>query len=273
MTVDSGPEDALSWETWYVEWLRTHRGVEITDRTQTHYETAATMIHEQFCQSGFWKEYTANLATYHDEYMTRNGYDLLLHRQQVPVVEKKPWLSFLNKTYRENYLHNGNWPEEPRGGWIEPSNWLAKIPDVARTTIVVKYLDGVEFLATKTRALCEDEHGMEFKCEYEAKPEGYYAAHMYATSTFDVPSMTFDSVKVETKVEIQITTQIQDVIKKLLHKYYEEKRSSLPLAEERAWQWDYTSEQFVVNYLGHILHYVEGMIMEIRDRQRTIDTA
>ena len=34
------------------------------------------------------------------------------------------------------------------------------------------------------------------------------------------------------------------------------------------WQWDYKSDEFSANYLGHILHYVEGMIVEIREKQK-----
>lgn len=33
------------------------------------------------------------------------------------------------------------------------------------------------------------------------------------------------------------------------------------------WQWDYESDEFIPNYLGHILHYIEGMIMEVRKRE------
>ena len=33
------------------------------------------------------------------------------------------------------------------------------------------------------------------------------------------------------------------------------------------WQWDYTNDRFNTNYLGHIVHYVEGMIVQLRDKQ------
>lgn len=68
-------------------------------------------------------------------------------------------------------------------------------------------------------------------------------------------------------IEIQITTQLQEVIRSLLHKYYEDRRKGVE-AEGTKWQWDYKSDEFVANYLGHILHYVEGMIMDIREKQR-----
>ena len=65
--------------------------------------------------------------------------------------------------------------------------------------------------------------------------------------------------------EIQVTTQIQEIIKTLLHKQYEEKRK-VNTPKDYKWQWDSKSPQFIPNYLGHIVHYVEGMIIEIRDK-------
>ncbi len=67
-------------------------------------------------------------------------------------------------------------------------------------------------------------------------------------------------------VEIQITTQIQEIIKVLLHKHYEENRKTT-VPKDYKWQWDYKSPEFSSNYLGHIIHYVEGMIVEIRDKE------
>ncbi|MGA8485346.1 MAG: hypothetical protein WB706_13230 [Nitrososphaeraceae archaeon] len=33
------------------------------------------------------------------------------------------------------------------------------------------------------------------------------------------------------------------------------------------WKWNYKSDLFSSSYLGHILHYVEGLILEVRDKQ------
>jgi len=69
-------------------------------------------------------------------------------------------------------------------------------------------------------------------------------------------------------VEVQVTTSIKEVIKKLLHTFYEDSRKSPrpPSIEEISW--NYRSPQFNAAYLGHILHYVEGMIIEVRDQQK-----
>jgi predicted NAD-dependent protein-ADP-ribosyltransferase YbiA (DUF1768 family) len=100
----------------------------------------------------------------------------------------------------------------------------------------------------------------------EARPEGYYAAHFYARNEFEISKLDWDTERVSVSVEIQVTTQLQEVIKNLLHTYYEKRR----LAAQDApadWQWDYRTDECCTNDLGHILHYVEGMIVEIRERQ------
>jgi predicted NAD-dependent protein-ADP-ribosyltransferase YbiA (DUF1768 family) len=98
--------------------------------------------------------------------------------------------------------------------------------------------------------------------------EGHYAAHLCVCDTFEVPGERWDTKSVPVTVEIQITTQLQEAIRRLLHSYYEARRM-LPVQERSDWQWEYGSDEFVANYLGHILHYVEGMIMEVRDRQNS----
>ena len=82
-----------------------------------------------------------------------------------------------------------------------------------------------------------------------------------------MPTLKWESTKTEISLEIQITTQLQEVIRKLLHSFYEERRSEKPQKNKRQWQWDYRSEEFGANYLGHILHYLEGMIVEIREKR------
>ena len=164
-------------------------------------------------------------------------------------------------------MENEVFPEPPIEGWILPENWYSRIDDILRTLIVVKYLDGVEFIIAKIRSLCE-EIEKDFECIFQAREVGYYAVHLYLKEEFEIPRMDWDTVKVITAIEIQITTQLQEVIRKLLHKYYEERRM-LPPGTERMWQWDYRSDEFATNYLGHILHYIEGMIMDIREKERT----
>ena len=124
----------------------------------------------------------------------------------------------------------------------------------------MKYLDGVEFLIGKIKKFNEG-YNFDFTSFLEAREDGYYAAHIYIKQSFEIPKISWDTERIITCFEIQITTQLQEVIRKLLHKFYEEKRQKSK-SKERAstkWQWDYKSDEFSAAYLGHILHYVEGM--------------
>ncbi len=260
--MDDKPKDILQ----YKQWLKENHQVEITDKIKNNYESATDKMKQQFQKSSFWKQLGENLREYNDEYYLDKEYQLL-QETSLPDILTKPFDSFLLKTFRKNILENEVFPEPPIEGWILPENWYSRIDDILRTLIVVKYLDGVEFIIAKIRSLCE-EIEKDFECIFQAREVGYYAVHLYLKEEFEIPRMDWDTVKVITAIEIQITTQLQEVIRKLLHKYYEERRM-LPPGTERMWQWDYRSDEFATNYLGHILHYIEGMIMDIREKERT----
>jgi hypothetical protein len=249
----------------YKNWLKNSHSAEISDRSQTYYESVADRISRTLQQSQFWVEMIGCLHDVDGEYSLITGYPLfeLGHRPQLCV---KPFESFLLKTFRKNILNNKNWPSEPQGGWLLPSNWFTKINDMMRTLFVVKYLDGVQFMIEKLQSLCKS-HDLDCNVYLEAREEGYYAAHVYTRMEFEIPRINWETEKVIVPIELQITTQLQEVIRKLLHKYYEDKRKRTT-DEVTKWQWNYQSDEFVANYLGHILHYVEGMIVEVREKQK-----
>lgn len=250
----------------YKEWLKKEHKIEISAQTETYYDSVTNIIKRDFEESNCWVALIDNLREFDSQYrLQKEGYSLLLTRDK-PTLYIKPFKSFLGKTLRKNVLQNQNWPDEPDDGWIFPNNWYSRIDDIIRTLIVVKYFDGVEFMVEKMQSLYE-QHGLPCVPFFEAKEEGYYAAHLYTKREFEIPRPTWDTERVTVSIEVQITTQVQEVIRKLLHKYYEERRERLR-KEDIKWQWNYESDEFIANYLGHILHYVEGMIMEIRERQK-----
>jgi hypothetical protein len=250
----------------YKAWLRDKHDVTVGRRVQNHFESVASRLESAFESSQFWTGLLGNLKNYQEEYLMGTGYDLLTTLDPPPILTK-PFNSFLLKTFRANVLENARWPDEPLDGWVLPDNWCSRIYDIVRTSFVVKYFDGVEFMIDKAEALC-GENGLQCEVSLEAREEGYYAAHLNVHQDVEIPKFDWDSERIEARVEVQVTTQLQEVIRRLLHKYYEEKRGRIGTADERAkWQWDYTSDEFACNYLGHILHYVEGMIMDVRDRQ------
>jgi hypothetical protein len=253
----------------YKVWLKENYNIDVSLKNESHYKAVTTGMVRDFKISEFWKGLVKALPEYHDEYNSRTTYPLLVFRDREPIIETKPFGSFLLKTYRKNILENKNFPNEPQDGWLMPSNWYSKINDTIRTLLAVKYLDGVEFLIGKIETLCAS-FGTRCKSSLEAREEGYYAAHLYIKHQFEIPRTNWDTEKVEATVEIQITTQLQEVIRKLLHKYYEDRRQNFrdKGIDVMKWKWDYRSDEFSAAYLGHILHYVEGMIMDIRAKQK-----
>lgn len=251
----------------YRKWLKDEHGIEIKDRDETYYDSVTSKIKRDLETSDFWIQLIGDLERHDQEYRLDTGYLLFIPRFELEL-ETKSFESFLLKTQRKNVLENKSWPKEPEGGWYLPSNWFSRINDILRTLLVVRYFDGVNFMINKIDSLCK-ENNMECKVFYEAREEGYYAAHLYTKKEFEIPTVTWDTERNIFSIEIQITTQLQEVIRKLLHKYYARKRKAVKEPTTK-WQWDYKCDEFCVNYLGHILHYVEGMIMDIREKQKEV---
>jgi len=250
----------------YKEWLKKEHKIEITSLDKTYYESVSNKIKQEFEKSELWETLIGKLKTYNDEYyIKKDGYQLLTNRESVPTLNLKSYNSFFLKTYRKNVLDNSNWPNPPNVGWILPDDWYLYINDIVRTELIVKYLDGVEFLIEKLDLLCK-EFTSTCRPDYEAKEEGYYAVHVYTKQNVEIPMRDWRTKKIDVDIEIQITTQLQENIRKLIHKYYEVRRTR-ERQDDVKWQWDYHSDEFSANYLGHILHYMEGMIMEIREKQ------
>lgn len=249
----------------YKEWLKKEHKIEILDRTETDYESVTSKIKTDFEKSDFWIQLTEDLKEFDSDYESTTGYALLTPRFE-PELYIKPFDSLLLKTFRKDILENKKWPDEPEGGWHFPDNWYSKINDIIRTLFVVKYLDGVGFMRDQIKFICKQQ-SLQYQISLEASEEGYYAAHLYTKQEFEIPGVDWDTEKVKVSIEIQITTQLQEVIRKLLHKYYEERRKRVE-EEDIKWQWNYESDEFATNYLGHILHYIEGMVMEIREKQK-----
>ena len=249
----------------YKLWLREHHNVDVR-RTETHYDSVTSKICKDVAASPCWQALITNLAGMDQAYLVETTYKLFVEGSLTPQLLTKPFESFIVKTFRQNILDNHRWPDGPaETGWILPPRWFEQINDIVRSLLVVKYLDGVTFAADRISAIVK---AQDTTCDIElkAREEGYYAAHLYFPVACEIPREDWDTEKVTISVELQITTQVQEVIRKLLHAYYEEKRITRE-PESATWQWNYKSPEFAANYLGHVLHYVEGMIMDIREKQ------
>lgn len=245
-------------------WFNLFLGFEIDTSYAYYYTTVVRQLKNDFEESIFWQKILHELNEINDKYFMAKNVHLLTSVED-PKILTKSLDSLMMKAYRKNILNNNNFPNEPIGGWITPENWFESIKDVVRTTITVKYLDGVQFLVSELEKLTLD-HGFYFTSSLEAREEGYYAAHTGIVFPISMPDQSFNPIDKKLNIEIQITTQIQEIIKTLLHKHYEENRKVLT-PQDYKWQWDHKSPEFTSNYLGHIIHYVEGMIVEIRDKE------
>lgn len=253
------PEDIKD----YLIWLSECHHKKVDGSTRTYYKGVSHTIKNEFFKSDLWSEICNSLKVFDQKYKIETSYDLL-YNINPPELLIKTYDSYLSKTYRKNIINNKNYPEKPSEGWVFPEEDFSKINDIVRTSISVKYLDGVEFIISEIREICK-KHEAKFTEYYEAREEGYYAAHCYIYQDIEIPKKNWDTRNINIRIEIQITTQLQEIIKTLLQKYYEEKRQLLKPPDIK-WQWDYKGDEFATNYLGHILHYVEGMIMDIRER-------
>lgn len=248
----------------YKNWLKKTLEIEISDKDETRYKYISSKLMEEMKDSLFWKSLIKSFERLDNEYLLQTGY-YLFTANKCPEIQVKSFVSFFEKSFRKNIIQNKNYPDPPTSGWILPQNWFEKTNDIIRVCFVVKYLDGVEFLLENIKNLGQP-YKLDFEEHFEARDEGYYAVHLYTKLNFEIPLKTWDTENIDVSFEIQITTQLQDVIRKLTHEYYENRRVRID-KESKKWQWDYKSDDFSANYLGHILHYLEGMIMEIRNKK------
>ena len=248
----------------YPEWLATAQRVSV-EAHESHYQTVCRDLLEGFSKSPFWIKAVAGLKEVDARYQIEKKYPLI--SAAAPDLVIKPWSSFLHKTYRRNVLTNENFPNAPVGGWILPDNWFERIHDIIRTTIEVKYLDGVAIVLRSLKEWAEQERCFESE-KLEARVSGYYGAHFECGFVARVPSVTWKPYDQRITVEVQVSTSIKEVIKKLLHTFYEDDREKGKQPSIEDISWNYSSPQFNAAYLGHILHYVEGMIIEVRNQRR-----
>ena len=249
----------------FLRWGEKSTTCAIKRSDRTRYNSVVLAVRAQLEESDFWRDFLAAVKLESQEYYLRTKYKLLPADDMLtPRIEVKSADSAVEKCYRKNVILNDAWPTPPKDGWVTPATWFESFPDNVRTQFVVKYLDGVQALVTRIESYL-DSTGTPYDSVLHARDYGYYGAHIVFRREFEIPGTTWETENSVIPIEIQVRTELQDVIGRLTHKYYQARRLRSPEDSEN-WQWRYDSEEFVPNYLGHILHYVEGMIMEVRNR-------
>lgn len=248
----------------YIDWAKTTLGIDLEDineRTLYHYnvQNAFTAV----INSPFLKGLNAQLAKWAEEYKTQTGSDLLMENSRLSPIQK-PYDSAINKSFRKNIILNDHYPGPPKKGWITPKNLPDHINDSVRGTLVCKFIDGPSYVSARLTDYA-DALGLRNRQYSQERDEGYYAYHFYAGFDVELYNNIGQVRKSTVDMEIQITTQFQEVLRSLTHRFYEERRLQSEVDHSK-WKWDHKSNRFRVGYLSHALHLLEAMITESRDK-------
>ena len=148
----------------YIKWLNDTHNKSITRKTETYYDSVSSKVQSKFSTSPFWIELSEQLQEFNDQFSLKTQYPLLVNDKI--ELNIKTWNSFLEKNFRHNVVNNNNWPDPPELGWVFNDTWFSKANDIVRTLIVVKYLDGVDYLIKKIESLAE-KHNLEITKKLE----------------------------------------------------------------------------------------------------------
>lgn len=251
----------------YKTWLYETHHIDLNDRRyKTFYELNATRALDTVQQHAFFVDLDKFLLETESLYDENGSFGLLMGKNEVKLF-KKPFESVINKSFRKNIAFNRRFPAPPMDGWLLPENWFASFDDLIRGTIVTKYIDAPEFLSSRMQGYAT-KNGLEASVTSRESDSGYYAYHFYLTVPMEMAAVDMNPMDTNVKIEIQITTQLQEILRKLTHGFYEELRLD-PLQDKRAWKWDFQSPRFQASYLGHTLHLLEGVIVQLKNRSET----
>lgn len=256
--------------TEYTEWAKNVLFTDFEDsRSKNIYTVNLQAFFNTVSEHDFFKGLDEKLSLWSEEYKNQTTSQLLMDNSTLNLLTKT-YESALDKSFRENILLNKSFPEPPKKGWVTADNLFKHFNDGLRGLLVCKFIDGPSFLADKLSAYA-NQLGLQSRQYSQARDDGYYAYHFYVS--FKVELIEKDWKKQESKVEIeiQITTQLQEVLRSLTHQFYEQKRLQIDVDTSK-WKWNYTSNQFKAGYLSHTLHLLEAIIIQLREYSRKEDS-
>ncbi len=247
----------------YIRWAKNILSVDFKDvRNERLYNVNIDTAYNFVSSHRFFVELPTLLEQWSFNYERRTKSHLLMSNTKFELV-KKSYLSAIDKSFRKNVLWNKKYPKHPEMGWVTPENLFKYFNDGIRGTMVCKFIDGPSFLIKKLSGWAKY-CNIKSTWYTQEKDEGYYAYHFYTTFEVDLLDINWLTQKAEIEVEIQITTQLQEVLRNLTHQFYEQRRIS-PIEHNTGWKWNYKSSQFRASYLSHSLHLLEAYIVQARD--------
>ena len=246
----------------YKVWAQSALGVDFNaTNTKNHYETNVRTLQNTLQDSNFIKGFPAFLSKCEADYQRSAGCGLIM-KPELKVVTK-PFDSSITKSYRINVLRNRRFPNPPDEGWVDANNWYSRFDDLVRSSLVCKFLDGPKFLAVALDDYATS-LGLSGTHVPRSTDDGYYAYHHYTAFPADIVGPNWDTHAVTSRLEVQLTTQLQEVLRELTHPLYEKARVSMDRKDDR-WKWDFGTPRFRTSYLGHTLHMIEAVIVQVRD--------
>jgi hypothetical protein len=250
----------------YIQWIESRFDYSVSNFGEVDLQSVASGLKKSVLRSSFWPRLCQQMESVDRRFRYDVGSELF-EKLIPPQITQKSFGSFLRKTHRFNVSINTNWPEAPDLGWVSPGNWFGKINDIVRTKIVVRQTDGAIFLANWLENLAADS-GLRATVNYHADDDGYYGIHIYLfMPTKVLRKSTGKMVDIVGQLEIQVITQLHETIRQLLHQSYRRKRNSLPDAG-RPWQWRYRSDEFALQFIGHGLQNIDGLISRFREEAK-----
>lgn len=247
----------------YLEWARDYIASDFGDpRVGRLYEVNLQKSYNVLSRHPFFAGLQAHLEVWEREYKTVANSRLFME-QSPPELLLKPFESAVEKSFRANVLWNENFPDSPKHGWVTTSNLHCCFNDLVRCSIVCRFIDGPRFVTDRLMAYAKDLK-LESRRYSQERDEGYYAYHFYVRFPVRLIDSNWEEELTEIEAEIQVTTQLQDVLRSLTHSFYGRSRISSD-KDISKWKWDFKSNRFRVGYLSHTLHLLESIILDSRD--------
>lgn len=248
----------------YILWAKDALRVSFDDpRIKSVYETNMNNIFNRVSEHQFFVGFSNISKAWQKQYEDKTKTELFMDNEE-PTLLIKSFKSTIEKTYRMNVLWNENFPESPVQGWIEQNAIYSQVNDLVRGSLVCRFIDGPAFVANSIEDYARS-LGLNSRQYTQERDDGYYAYHVYVKFPVSIFNLGWEKSDVFVEIEIQITTQLQEVLRSLTHKFYESQRL-IESSDGGKWKWDFSSSKFKVGYLSHTLHLLESVILESRDR-------
>lgn len=247
----------------FAHWSKLETCGEFTSATKQWYTNIVSTLWNFVFESPYLSNLETLLNSWSTEYSKLYSGSLFANgRSRTPDWKKKTFDSFVDKLYRMNCVENEAFPDPPNGRWLTLADSPDFVDDIVRCTLIVAYADGPGFVASKIRESAEAA-GLTVDIKDHAKDKGYYAHHIYIGLSIPVPSQNGTGfLEKSVKVEIQITTELQGVLREITHNLYRiERLEGGPTAQ---WKSDFSSGRFRAAYMAHSLRFIEAMIVELR---------